>query len=225
MRGAALACAILLAGCADGGPSEVGRIGQTLVELALPDRQTDDAPPRQPSRAELDAIQSALIAVSVAGGPRSYVAPVADNGGYLSYADAKRRIIVLRGAAIARTNGLRHDLIGVRFAAEDPLAHPRPLADWPGQVDRAYQFRQRDLDAYGITLTCVFERGPRSRIDIVERRHEVVQVTETCRNQARRVINRHWVAPESGVVWKSEQWIGPNEPPFTIEVVTPYRQG
>ena len=222
--GAMTAALLLLGGCANGGLSDVGRIGETALNLVI-EEEPSPAPGRTPSRAELEALGTAVIAVSAADGPRAFVVPLADNGGYVNYYDARRRGIVLFGGAVARTQGLRYDLMGVRHSLDDPVAHSRPLEAWPGEVTRSYQYRQRDLDAYQITLRCVYARGPRQRIEIVGRSHEVVRVEETCRNAVREVVNTYWVAPETGFVWKSVQWIGPDEPPFTVEIVTPYSAG
>jgi len=213
--------AALLQGCSDSGPSEGTRIGSRLLDTLV----TPETPPpaEPPTRAELESLDSAVIAVSSAEGALAYIVPLAVNGPYESYYDSARRAVVLRGGAVARTHGLGFYLRGVRFAEEDPIATPRPLESWPGQVDREYQFRVRDLHPYTITLTCVYQRGPRRGIEIVGRRHEVVEVTETCRNARRTVTNRYDVAPQSGFIWRSTQWRGPDVPPLDIAVVRPFR--
>ncbi|MEL6476217.1 MAG: YjbF family lipoprotein [Pseudomonadota bacterium] len=199
--------------------------GFLLDEIApgiLADAPEEAAPARELTRAELDQIPFATIALSVEDSPRAFVVPLADNGGYLTYMDATRRGIVMQGGAITGTLGLGIDLNGVRNAANDPVARPTPLAEWPGQVYRNYQYKLRDGKEYSISLTCIFERVARERIEIVERRFEVVRIAETCTNRARQVVNQHWVAPETGFIWKTTQWVSPQQPPLTVEIIRPY---
>lgn len=215
-----LALLLLLGACSSEGETEFLRAGRFLRDTAFP---PEPPPPgREPTRAELDQIPFATIAIRRGEGPRSFVVPLANNGGYLSYVDGQRRGVVLRGGALAGTLGLGRDLDGVRHAADDPVAVPRPLGTWPATVDRSYEYVRRSLDRYQITLRCRFERGPRQAIEIVERRFEVVAVTEICRNAHREVVNRYFVDPETGFIWRSVQWYAPRQTPLTIEIIRPF---
>ncbi|GMG83477.1 hypothetical protein LNKW23_26900 [Paralimibaculum aggregatum] len=217
---AALLLGGLLAGCSSQGPTDLGKVGLLAWDAVAP---APEAPAPLPDRAALEATGAAVIRLAGSAGPPGYVAALADNGGYVTYQDAAGRAVVLHGAAIARTHGFGHDLTGLRTAREDPVSHPRPLIAWPGQVVREYQYRVKDGAAYSVVLTCLFERGPRQHIEILGRRHQVVEVAERCANHRRRVENRHWVEAETGRIWRSAQWIGPFEDPLTLEIVTPYR--
>lgn len=218
MRWRAFAILTLLAACSSEGPTDIGKIAlvgyDALTEAPAP-------PSPAPSRAEIEATGAAVIAVSAGTAPPGYVAALAENGGYVTYQDEAGRALVLKGGAIARTYGYPQDLLGLRAAIDDPISSPRPVRSWPGQVDREYQFRVRDGAGYSIVLTCLFERGPRQFVEILGRRHEVVEVTERCANARREVANRYWADPETGHIWRSRQWIGPYEDPLTVEIVTP----
>lgn len=213
-----LALGAALAACSSGGPSYWERLGSAVRDTVLPPQAE---PARERSRAELEEIESAVIAVSF-GGRRALLVPLADNGGHLDYRDGAGRAVRLFGGAVSSTEGLGRDLAAVRFAVDDPLAHPRPLAAWPARVFREYQFIERDGPQYGITLSCGFQTLARETIEIVELSYDVVRVSEVCANQRREVVNTHWVEPETGFVWKSEQWLGPALGPVTLEVLRPY---
>lgn len=182
-------------------------------------------PAPEPTRAQLDQIPFATIAVSIDGGPRGFVIPLADNGGYLDYADQTRRGIVMYGGLVTGTHGYGYNLSAVRHAIDDPVAEPVPLADWPTVVDRSYQFPRRDQKGYAITLRCHYQPVAREEVVIAEIIFDLTRVEETCANNTRTVTNTYWVEPETGFIWKSEQWIGPNQPQLTIEIVRPYRKG
>jgi hypothetical protein len=174
------------------------------------------------TRAQLDEIPFATIALTFGDGPRTFLVPLADNGGYLNYLDSGGHGLVMLGGAVAGTQALGQDLEAVRHQPDDPVAHPTPVAGWPGRVWRDYQFAQRSGTEYSITLACVFERLVRETIDIVEIDFDVVRISEVCTNAKRQVINTYWVEAETGFIWKSTQWIGPHLEPATVEIIRPY---
>jgi hypothetical protein len=45
-------------------------------------------------------------------------------------------------------------------------------------------------------------------------------VEERCGGGAR-FVNRYWADAETGAVWRSEQWVGTDGRPMTIEVISP----
>lgn len=218
-----LAGLALLAACSSGGLTPVERLGPSLRAALLADAPTAPAP--VPTRADLDQVRSALIGVTFDGGQRAFIRPRADNGGYVTYQDPARRGVVLLGAGVAGTDGFAQDLAAVRHQIDDPVARQTPPAAWPGEVWRSYQFRVRDGAPFVISLRCTFANAGPARIEIVERSYDTQRIDETCRNAAREVANSYWVDPVTGYVWKSRQWVGPNLPAMTIEVIRPYAPG
>ncbi|MCL5777809.1 YjbF family lipoprotein [Limibaculum sp. FT325] len=162
-----------------------------------------------------------MIALTVAGAQRIVLSAAPDAGDeFLNFQDQNRRGLRLRGGAVAGTYGFGQDLLAVRYQREDPVAHPLPLEEWPGQVDREYQYRLRDLANFSITVTCVFDRVVRENIDVIER-HETVRIVETCTNSRRSFENTYWVEPLTGVIRRSQQWTGPEIRPVIIELLRP----
>lgn len=223
IRAALLSLSLLLGACSNDGKGNLELVGGYLYDAVLPEGEGPPVEtPRELTRAELDQIPFATVALSIEGSARTFVVPLADNGGYLTYMDATRRGFVMQGGAVVGTLGLGIDLNGVRNAANDPIAHPTPLAEWPGQVYRNYQYKVRDGDEYAISLTCTFQRVASERIEIIERDFDVVRVAETCTNRQRQVVNQYWVEADSGFIWRSTQWVSPKQPPLTLEIVRPY---
>ncbi len=217
---AALAAALLGAGCSSEGPQDLDRIAALAKQSLLPAETA--APVRELTRAELDRIPYATIALSFGGGPRSFIVPLADNGGYLTYQDANRRGLVMLGGAVTGTLALGGDLRRVRHDRSDPVAYPQPLAAWPRRVFRDYQFTARDGADYRITLDCAFQTVAAETVEIVEIAFDLVRVSETCTNAARQVTNTYWIEAETGFAWKSVQWLGPHLGRATIEIIRPY---
>ena len=218
--GIALYLAAGLAACSSGGDNTFTRLG-ALAKVSF--LGPEEAPvTRDLTRAELNQIPYATIALSFEGGPRSYLVPLADNGGYLTYLDQNGRGLVMLGGAVTATKALGPDLRGVRHHRDDPVARVTLLADWPQTLYRDYQYAKRDGEEYSITLACVFERLARESIDIAEITFDVVRVSEVCTNSVRQVTNTFWVEEDTGFVWKSEQWLGPHLQRATIEIIRPY---
>ena len=217
---AALAAALIGAACSSEGPQDLDRIAALAKQSLLPAETA--APVRELTRAELDQIPYATIALSLGGGPRSFIVPLADNGGYLTYQDANRRGLVMLGGAVTGTLALGGDLRTVQHDRHDPVAYPQPLADWPGRVFRDYQFKARDGAEYRITLDCMFQTVAAETVEIVEIAFDLVRVSEICTNAARQVTNTYWVEADTGFIWKSEQWLGPRLGQATIEIIRPY---
>lgn len=206
--------------CSSGGPTLFQRIGALARTTIAPAEEAPPAP--QVTRAQLQDIPYAIIALSKDGGPRAFLVPSVDNDGYVNYRDTGGDAVVMFGGAVSGTQSLGYDLRAVRYHRLDPVAHATPLADWPGRVQREYQFAVRDLGTYSVTLDCVFTSAAREVIEIVELRFDVFRVSETCTDARRQVTNTYWVDPGSGFIWKSEQWLGPEIGPVTVEIVRPY---
>ncbi len=217
---AALALSALLAGCSSSGSSDLGRIAELAKQSILPSEPLP--PPVELTRAELNQIPYATIALSLDGGPRSYLVPLADNGGYLTYLDANRRGLVMLGGAVTGTRALGQDLRGVRHDPRDPIAFPKPLAGWPAELFRDYQYAVRDGAFYRVTLGCSFQRVAAETVEIAEIDFDLVRVGETCTNAARQVTNTYWVEEDTGFIWKSVQWLGPELGQATVEIIRPY---
>lgn len=221
---------VLAAGCADA-PEELGPFSE-LVDIAansLRVRPVEEPPLAMPTGAiPADVLAQStgpMIALTVPGAQRIVLSAAPGAGAeYLNFQDQNRRGIRMREGAVSGTYGFGVDLLAVRFQREDPVAHPMPLAQWPGQVDREYQYRLRDLRNYSITLSCVFDRVIRENIEVIER-HETVRIVETCTNQRRSFENTYWVEPETGLIRRTQQWTGPAIRPVIVELLRPASEG
>lgn len=214
-----LAAVLALGACSSSGPGFFQRLGTTVgATLARPDAP----PPRERSREELNEIPYATIGVRAPGRQRAILVALVENGDYIDYRDGADRSIRMLGGAVAATEGLFYDLQAVRYDARDPVAHPTPLADWPDQVYRAYEYNIREAPGFIVTLSCSYQPVARETIEIIEISFDLMRVSETCANQRRRLTNTYWVEEETGFIWKSEQWISPDLGQFTVEIIRPH---
>lgn len=222
LRCFSLVVIVVLSACTERGGTDAVRIGRMILDQALGEELETYEPP---TRERLNQIRSALLALGIGDRDPVFIVPTAKNGPYLTYLDTGRRGLILQGGAISATVGLGHDLKGLKISKDDPVVYRTPLAEWPSVIKRVYQYRVRDGEDYIIGLTCQFSRGPHAVIEIYELFFETVQVTETCANAYRTVTNTHWVEPDTGFIWRSEQWVSPKLPDLTVEIVRPFNQG
>jgi len=230
VRHAMTALAVMLSAC--GSASEqLGPLGE-LAEVAASSIRTgraEEPPLVMPEGAipsdVLAQSPEPMIALTLGGVQRIILsaAPYAADD-QLNFQDQNRRGIRMHEGAVSGTYGFGIDLLAVRFQRDDPVAHPVPLIQWPGQVDREYQYRQRDLYNYSIVVSCVFDRVVRENIEVIER-YETVRIVETCTNQRRSFENTYWVEPESGVIRRSQQWTGPTTRPVIVELLRASAEG
>ena len=209
-----------LAACSNTGDNVVRKVG-ALARVSIFGAE-EPAPTPELTREQLNQIPSATIALTFGDGPRTFLVPLADNGGYLNYFDSGGHGLVMLQGAVTGTQALGQDLDAVRHQADDPIANPTPVADWPDQVYRDYQYSERSGAEYSITLSCVFERLVSETIEIVEIDFDVVRISEICTNARRQITNTYWVEADTGFIWKSQQWLGPNLAQATIEIIRPY---
>jgi hypothetical protein len=222
-RAIVLACAAFVAAglsaCSSSGQGFFERLGElTLTSIAEP----KETPPSELTRAELEKIPYATIAVSSDGGPRAYLVPQVDNGGYLDYRDEDGNSVRIFGGAVSGLETAGRDLEGVRYDKRDPIAHLTPIASWPSELWREYQFVGPDLRRYVVALKCNYELVGRVTIEIVEIRFDLMRVRERCANARRQVVNNYWVDEVTGFIWKSQQWLGPRIGHITVEIIRPY---
>ena len=218
----ALAPALVLGACSSSGPGFFQRLGSTAMEAVAPEKAEEAEAPRQLTRAELNEIPYATIAVSRQDSPRAFLVPLADNAGYLDYRDSSGRSVRMLGGAVVGSAGLVYALAALRVGRRDPVAHETPLAEWPEQIYREYQYRVHETGKYGITLSCTYQPVARETIEIVEINFDLMRVSEVCTNQRRQVTNTYWVEEDTGFIWKSEQWLGPEIEHLTVEIIRPH---
>ena len=227
-RGALLAGLTLLAACGREGSDQetLRRLSLTLVDQLrlVTGTQEEGEPPRQLSRAEINDIDSALIGIAPPGEPLAYfVAFAAKPDGKVTYLNPSMQSVTLQGSAVHGVHSLGDQRIGYRAdLAEDFLSAPRPVREWPAQVTRVIRF----LDGVGRPFSRTFVCAPRpigpTQLTLADVDFELIEVEETCRSPYRSFTNRYWADEETGFVWKSLQWIGPNRGSLEVTILTPF---
>ena len=207
----------LLAGCGDTPFSDVLRMSLLLPPLGPsgPPQPEELAPPpdRLPPAAEAQPAEPALL-VTI-GSRRATATLVQQNGEQRMWRSPSGLVVATDGARVVATAGLPTWLAATRLDGNDPLDDPTALAERPAvfrrSVDLMKPGRSPEDMRFGVSLEC--------RLRAV-RQEEALLIEERCGGGAS-FTNRYWAVPETGSIWRSEQWVGGDRGPMVIEVLTP----
>lgn len=133
--------------------------------------------------------------------------------------------IAITNMVARRITGLGADLRAVYLSPEDPAYRGFRRTEAEG---REY-WRHIELLLEGVptrlTMLCRLEKGAPDRVELILESYDTIRYAELCRDSKlypNRVFeNMYWVG-ETGQVWRSRQWIGPQaEFPIILEALNP----
>lgn len=219
--------ALLLAGCGQRSDNFLEQLATESINQIAGIGRTPAPPPPLPTRAQLEQLPGPMLALGFADTPGiGFMTAVnATPDGYITYRDRTRRSVIMRGGLVTGLQGFRFDLSSVKTQRDDPVVHQTPVADWPSSFYRNYQFSQKSIPDFQISVRCRIAPAGRETIVVIEKPHEVTRLQEECANDRRKFVNVYWADERTGFIWKSVQWIGPRIQPLTIEVVRPHPAG
>ncbi|WP_419899828.1 YjbF family lipoprotein [Roseomonas sp. USHLN139] len=190
-----LALALLLAGC--------GAFGDGVP-------RTEPLP--EVAEADTDGVPALRLRWS---GGQAIALLVQQNGETRLWRSQGGVVVATEGARVMATAGLAAWLAGTRLEGPDPLDDPAALARRPAVLRRLVDLMEEDRDPqamrFGLVLSCRLS---------ADRQTVALLVTERCHGPGARFTNRYWADPESGGIWRSEQWVG-EAGLLQLEVVTP----
>jgi len=166
------------------------------------------------TRADVDRIHYASLAVRLGDGPQALLILGRYDGDELNWISAEREVIVTRRGRVVKTYGLPQDLKVTIFLTKDPVGRPsRSIAALP-ECLRTLDFEPEHRD--GILARSRFEKLGEDEIEILGERRatELWEERGSAAELEWDFVNRYWVEPESGYVWKSRQAAAPGLPPL-----------
>ncbi|HWX49824.1 MAG TPA: YjbF family lipoprotein [Roseomonas sp.] len=208
MRPALLGLLLLLPGCI--GLPEIPALS-SLWEAPLPEAEPD--PPRLTAHPPGD-----MPALRVSwGSSRALVLLIQQNGENRLWRSGGGLVVATDGARVVATAGLRDWLASTRLDGPDPLDDPLVLVGQPAatlrrELDLMRGDRSPDSMRFGVALSCRLTASLEGA---------AVLVLEHCRRRGgESFTNRYWADPDSGGIYRSEQWVG-DVGMMRLEVVTP----
>ena len=169
------------------------------------------------AREAVEASGVAMIRASLVGEDvTSVLRAASDNGGYVTYASRINQTLTLRGSLITASRGLGHDLLSVEPDARDPLVVATPLEEWPESIGRVYRFPDFSPEGRAVAVTCRYVPEQEMEISILGDPYVGRQVREICAGPDAAFENLVFAEAETGFVWLSRQWLGPEGWPWGI---------
>lgn len=144
-------------------------------------------------------------------------------GANLGWYGADGQAVFLRHGLLVKTLGLTQNLDAVLLPKEDPFASglqhlQRPLT-YTRVMDWSPGYR------YGVQAQAQLLPGAMENVEILGTVHRLRRVDEHVRSTQADldVVNRYWVDPVDGFIWKSRQYVAPG---LSLELIQlrPYRE-
>lgn len=191
MKHLTLGLALLLAGCGDTPSADLLR------------RPT-------PPPASI-AVQGPALLVSQ-GRQSSVLMPVQQSGGRMLWRGEGGVALATEGARIVGTAGFGQMLTAARAEGTDPLDEPRALSGRSATARRTLDLagagREAESMVFGLALDCALHGEVQAGVLVVQ---------ERCTGREVAFANRFWFDAATGQPLHSEQWVGTETPPLSIE--------
>lgn len=170
------------------------------------------------TRADIDRIPYASIAIRVGDGPQALLVLGRYDGDKLDWISAEHEVVVTRRGRVVKTYGLPQDLSETVFLTADPVGQPSRAVAAAQSCLRTLDLEPGHHD--GVVVSSRFEKIGDEAVDILGERipAELWQERGAAAQLAWEFVNLYWIDPNSGYVWKSRQSAAPSLPPLEIIV-------
>lgn len=143
------------------------------------------------------------------------------NDDYVTYASQLQQTLTLRGSLITASRAIAHDLLAVRSDDNDPVAVPTEPDDWPSQVTRDYHIAGDGPSGTVISVVCRLSSGPKFELELLDATFDTRIMQDRCEGDGVAFTNIHLV-DEDGQIWRSAQWLGPDQGMVEIDILEPF---
>jgi hypothetical protein len=214
---ALIAALLLLSGCDSTGTSDY-----TLYYQAL--RQSFAGGfGRSPhvTKDQAAAIPYASIGYRLNDGPEQLLVLATNSGDEQLWTSGAHVVIVTRGGRIVRTVGLAQDVSAVTPQKGHQIFAPAEVRGKDFTSVRLEDFPT--IPTYGVAVKCTALPKGLETIVILGRGVTTRKVDEACRSDALdwSFTDSYWIDPQSALVWRSIQHVGPKDEKVELEVLRP----
>ena len=160
------------------------------------------------TRNEIENFDYEIIEIKTNGIIRqALMLPISKRYGYTNYITGLGQTINTQGSLISKTNGMNINLLSVE-TVPNPFIIQRKKDEWPNFLKRTYSFLSPLNSTIHITLECKISIGGLEDILIIDLNLKLFKIKENCSGEQYEFQNLYWLDDE-GFIWKSKQWISP----------------
>jgi hypothetical protein len=209
--GAALAALALLSGCSSEKESNWGDLFSLLSQAWAGHDQGV-------TRDQAAATPFASIGIRVGDSMQVMLVLGSSNGEERLWTSASHIVLLIRNGRVVRTAGLDYNLGELRNLRGVNGAPPTQ-----GTADSVWSADFPDLHIFGVPISCHSVARGSEAIKVLGSTLPTVHVDEDCRSEKLdwTFTNSYWIAPQTGVVWRSIQRISPKLDPLEVSILRP----
>lgn len=205
----ALACASSLAGCSG--------LSQTDMESSYRALDNMWSGGRPVARAEVDRIREPAIGLQIGLNAEVVLTLASESSGTRYWTSPLHLSLSTHDGRVTGTGGLSDNVTISEMpsaAAEEAAAPVRMIeADFP------------ELGLYSVRIVCERRPAGEETIVILDKPLRTLKAEEDCSSQSAKLEwsfrNLYWTDPQSGLVWRSVQYVNPRLAPLKIEILRP----
>lgn len=178
------------------------------------------------SRDQITAGQTAPMILVYVETSQAYagVSRIAENAGYSTYMASDRKSLTFTKGLLTASRGLGGDLFALETASTLAALKSRPRG--PVQTIRIHHYMTEENHDLAVTYMCqLTEKGLQS-LTRFSKSLRLRGYDETCVKADDPAItyqNSYWIAPQTGIIWHSRQWISPASGYLVFDVMIPER--
>ena len=190
-------------GCADG-DSDYERFGGLLTNYFHSDPGVQLSVPA--------SIPYATMGVNIGSSSQAvFVLATTQTGGDQMWLAGKQAALVTRDGRIVRTSGLDQNLLGRRVLSEG------------GERGNLYFYDLSGPKTYNLLVRCSAQDAGVEQISILGAQLNTHHVVEHCEadSVSWAFDNEYWQDPATGFVWRSVQYVHPQQPAIRMDVFRP----
>lgn len=125
---------------------------------------------------------------------------------YKNFTSGMGQIVTMNGAIVSKTLGMDIYLNSVEFSNNNPFDNYTKIQDMPKKTEKQYRFLLPTNKEKEIIFTCEIKIKEKETIVLLEKKHSLNKVIESCNSKQNNHRNIYWI-DNDGYVWKSRQWI------------------
>jgi hypothetical protein len=131
---------------------------------------------------------------------------------------ASHIVLLTRGGRILRTAGLEHNRSDMRIVRGNISTPPTT-----GVTETVWEADFADLHLNSVPIVCRATPRGTEPIDNFGTAVPTIRVDEECRSDKLdwSFVNSYWIAPQTGLTWRSVQYISPKLDPLKIRLLRP----
>jgi len=131
--------------------------------------------------------------------------PAETNDGYVTWVSPDKRSITMLSGVISATRGYGGDVLSYDARGTANAVSNRQATSYK----RTMRFLGPQYELKGATLSCTTETVGTDPVKIVDTERQLIHIVESCTDQGGGTIKSEYWVDNSGAIWQSRQWIGP----------------